>query len=128
MPKLSPRHCADSQQIYQSMVCSTGLMRDDPPTLTVRVPLGVTHFASLVDQYCIWRSPTCMVTVLAWPAPRCTRSKATSARTGNCTPSGTSLGAPRYTCGTSSDSTDPVFFTFTLTSNPPPAFATFRSE
>jgi hypothetical protein len=34
------------------MLCSTRKSRDDAPTLTVRLPLAVTHFPLAVDQYC----------------------------------------------------------------------------
>ena len=41
-----------------------------PPTLTMRLPVAVTHFCCGVDQYCNWRGSTCNVTVLRFARGR----------------------------------------------------------
>ena len=67
MPELALRHCG-VWRVNQSMVWLRRRSREEPPTLTVRLPAAVTHLPSFVDQYCNWRGATCSVTVFDSPA------------------------------------------------------------
>ena len=93
-------------------------VRAEVATLTVRCPVAVVHPA-LVDQDWSWRTGTWIETVLEAPAARCTREYPASAFLANCAPVGGLLGAPRYTCGTTSPALLPVLVTLKLTVRPP---------
>src|ERR1700678_3200067 len=92
--------------------------RSEAPTWTRR-GVALTQRFSPTDQYCKARGATCIFTMRVSPGPSVTRVNAASVRGANCAPFGAGFGASRYTCGTSSPATLPVFRIFTKTSKPP---------
>src|SRR3984957_9519212 len=91
--------------------------RDDDPTRICLAPDRIQRFC-VVDQYSKARGEIWIATSLDVPAARVTRANAARVRTAYCTPSGRCAGASRYTCGTSSPASVPVFLMRTETSNP----------
>src|SRR4051812_2257480 len=93
--------------------------REEPPTVTVRLPVPASQRPAIDDHDdACWR-PTCSDTGVERPGASVTRSKPTSFRTACWIDAGRSADGPRYTCGTSEPAREPVLRTVNDTSKPP---------